>query len=72
MRKTKKKRIEDRLWCKSCLRWIYHHIFFCPKFPRVEGMKKWAHCICSIHTCYDAKKAGIKRTKKTNVAYVDF
>jgi hypothetical protein len=35
------------------------------------GVKKWSKCCCLIHTCYDAKKLGIKRSKKTAPTYRD-
>ena len=61
-----------RFWCKRCLRWLEHDINYCPLFPKAEGFKKWSECCCLVHTCYDAKAAGIKRDKRTKVTYRDF
>lgn len=44
----------------------------CPYTSKVVGVKKWKECWCTIHTCYDAKKAGVKRSKKDAPVYRDF
>ena len=67
-----KKPKPTKVWCKSCLQWLAHDLRYCPLFPKVAGVKKWDECVCTVHTCYDAGAAGIKRDKRTAPTYSDF
>ena len=67
-----KKKVSVKIWCKKCLQWLAHEIRYCPLFPKVAGTKRWDECVCLVHTCFDAKAAGIKRSKKTAPTYTDF
>jgi len=66
------KRIKERLWCDRCRQWLVHDKRRCPLFSPVAGVKKESECVCTIHTCYDAKALGIKDTKRTAPVYQDF
>ena len=72
MPKAKKKKEPLRVWCGRCLRWREHDTNLCPLFPKVYGFTKWSECCCLVHSCYDAKKGGIKRDKRTSETYRDF
>jgi RNA polymerase subunit RPABC4/transcription elongation factor Spt4 len=61
-----------KIWCKRCLQWLVHDKQRCPLFPKVAAIKKWSECVCTVHTCYDAKATGIKRNKRSAPTYVDF
>lgn len=47
--------------CDYCEKTLRHDKGYCPLFPDVEPPpsygklgKKWAKCVCLVHTCYDA------------------
>jgi RNA polymerase subunit RPABC4/transcription elongation factor Spt4 len=61
-----------RTWCDNCLQWLEHDVRYCPLFPEVFGIKKWRKCVCLVHSCDDAKAAGVKRDKKSAPNYQDF
>ena len=69
---------EPKEFCESCQRWLEHDQRYCPLFPDVKPPrrinlafpfvgKKWAECVCLIHTCYEAPR----RDKAASSTYRD-
>lgn len=56
--------------CDMCEKELGGHSLYCPENPKSvteEWMRpghKWSHCVCFVHTCYDAKALRVPQEKK--------